>query len=42
MKPDRTLSMVVLPVPVPPEIRMLTLALPRPCSTSAISAVMLS
>ena len=27
MKPDSTLSRVVLPLPVPPEIRMLTLAL---------------
>jgi hypothetical protein len=39
MKPEITLSMVVLPEPVPPEIRMLTLALPSACSTSAMSAV---
>ena len=40
MNPDRQLSMVVLPVPVPPEMRMLSRASTMPWSTSAMSRVM--
>jgi len=41
IKPESTLSSVVLPLPVPPEIRMLTLAWPSACSTSTIGGVRL-
>ena len=39
MKEDNTLSRVVLPVPVPPEMMMLSRACTQACSSSAISGV---
>ena len=41
MERDRTLSSVVFPAPVPPEIRQLSLALTAALRNSSISGVML-